>query len=248
MNIMNVMRDAITDVRTIAKGQGAGLRISARHADPHFALGTYEPALQDAIAANLKPGDVFYDIGANIGFFSLIAARRVGPSGQVYAFEPVPANAAAIERSAHLNGFAQIDVFGEAVGARSRRGELCLAHHIGGATLDSVGVPPDFRGRIEVDIVSIDEVRAPRGLRPANLVKIDVEGAELQALEGMTAMLREDRPLIIYEVDDETRAGMQQKLDAIAAFLQTFSYVSQSMPAAYLDTSWHVAHVVARPR
>ena len=235
------------DVRTIAAGRGANLKISARRADPQFVSGTYEPALQEAIVQNLSAGEVFYDIGANIGFFSLIAARRVGERGQVYCFEPVPTNAAAITRSAKLNGFEQIDVFCEAVAARSRSGELCLARHIGGATLDSAGVPPDFRGRISVDVVAIDEITAPRGLPAPNLVKVDVEGAELEVLQGMRMTLRADRPVVIYEVDDASEAGVKHKLEEIAAFMKVFDYTLTALPAAYPEIGWHVAHILARP-
>ena len=247
MQLVNALRNLVTDVRTIAAGQGANLRISARRADPQFALGTYESALQEAIVQNLRAGDVFYDIGANIGFFSLIAARQVGKRGQVYSFEPVPTNAAAITRSARLNGFEQIDVFCEAVAARSRTGELCLARHIGGATLDSAGVPPDLRGRISVDVVAIDEITGPRRLRAPNLVKVDVEGAELEVLQGMRTTLHDDRPVVIYEVDDAKEAGVKHKLEEIAAFMKGLDYSLTALPTAYPEMDWHVAHILARP-
>lgn len=247
MQLIDAVRDVFTDVRTIASGQGAGLRISARRADPNFARGTYEPALQDAIAANLAPGDVFYDIGANIGFFSLIAARRVGPGGHVYAFEPVPANVTSILRSVDLNRFAQIDVFGEAVGDATRPGQLLLAHHIGGATLDCVGAPPDLRGRIAIDVVAIDDIAGPRKLRPPQLVKVDVEGAEFEVLSGMTKTLRTHRPKVIYEVDDATRAGLERKADVIFTFLTGLDYTMTELPDAYPNADWHVVHFLAQP-
>lgn len=247
MQLMNAVREVITDVRTIAAGQGSGLKISARRADPNFARGTYEPALQDAIAANLAPGDVFYDIGANIGFFSLIAARRVGSSGHVYAFEPVPANVTAISRSVQLNGFSHVDVFGEAVGATSRTGELLLAHHIGGATIDSVDAPPDLRGRIAIEIVAMDDIMGPRQLRPPQLVKVDVEGAELAVLTGMRNALCGHRPKVVYEVDDATREGMERKAAEVAAFLTGLNYAVADLPAAYPNADWHVSHYLAQP-
>jgi FkbM family methyltransferase len=236
-----------SDARVIAKGEAAGLKLVAKSADPNFVRGTYEPPIQQAIAANLAPGDAFFDIGANIGFFSLIAARRVGPRGQVYAFEPVPRNAAAVAESARLSGFDTIRVFAEAAGATSGRGQLLLAHHIGGAALASAGAPPDMSGRLEVSIVAIDDAIAQRGLRPPSLVKIDVEGAEIDVLGGMTQTLRRHRPKLIYEVDDATREGLDRKARRIAEFLAAAGYALESLPASYDNRQWQVEHVFAQP-
>ncbi|RWP46009.1 MAG: FkbM family methyltransferase [Mesorhizobium sp.] len=235
------------DARVIAKGEAAGLKLVAKSADPNFVRGTYEPPIQQAIAANLAPGDAFFDIGANIGFFSLIAARRVGPRGQVYAFEPVPRNAAAVAESARLSGFDTIRVFAEAAGAISGRGQLLLAHHIGGAALASAGAPPDMSGRLEVSIVAIDDAIAQRGLRPPSLVKIDVEGAEIDVLAGMTETLRRHGPKVIYEVDDATREGLDRKARKIAELLTAAGYALKPLPASYGNGEWRVEHVLAQP-
>jgi FkbM family methyltransferase len=248
MQLLTRLRDALGQPRIVAAGEAAGLRLVANHADPNFARGTYERPLQSFIAEHLAEGDVFYDIGANIGFFSLIAARRVGPAGRVYAFEPVPENAAAISRSARLNGFDAVDVFNVAVGSNNGRTELMLARHIGGATLASVGPPPDLRGTIEVEIVTIDTLIAQRGLRPPTLVKVDVEGAELEALTGMVATVRTHRPTVLYEVDDANCAGLQRKAAGLAAFWDAAGYSVTSLPAAYQGIDWQVAHMVARPK
>lgn len=247
MRLISKLRDAIPVARVIAEGHAAGLKIAARRADPNFARGTYEQPLQDVVAAELGPGDVFYDIGANIGFFSLIAARRVGAQGHVYAFEPVPSNAAVIARHAELNGFATIEVFNKAVGAQTGRAELRLAHHIGGAVLASAGEPPDPRGRIAVDIVALDDFIKQRNLQPPKLVKIDVEGAELDVLRGMRQTLNADRPKVVYEIDDVSREGLERKAVKIAAFLAAVGYVLTPLPAAYPNDDWQVAHVLARP-
>ena len=110
MHLMAKLLDALSNSHIVAEGEAAGLKLVTRSGDQNFARGTYEQPVQDAVASNLLPGDVFYDVGANIGFFSLIAARCVDVSGRVYAFEPVPRNAAAIVRNAKLNGFNRIEV------------------------------------------------------------------------------------------------------------------------------------------
>lgn len=245
MRLVSRLLDAFSERRVVATGEAAGLTLVSRDADPEFGRGTYERPIQQAIASNLAPGDAFFDIGANIGFFSLIAARRVGTEGQVYAFEPVPRNAAAIRRTAQLNGFHAIRVFPEAVGATIGRAELLLARHIGGAALASAEAPPDMNGYLEVDVTTLDDAIARHGLRPPSLVKIDVEGAEIEVLRGMTETLRAHRPSIIYEIDDATREGLDRKARQIAALLTSAGYVLAALPPSYTEQSWHVQHLLA---
>ena len=247
MTLLARLLGAFSSSHVVANGFAAGLRLVARRADPTFAQGTYEPPIQDAIVSNLNAGDVFFDIGANIGFFSLIAARRVGEDGRVYAFEPVARNAAAIKRSVELNRLGMIEVFPEAVGSHSYRGELLLAHHIGGAALSSAGAPPDFSNRVPIDVVALDDIIGRRGLRPPSLVKIDVEGAEIDVLRGMPETLRVCRPTIIYEVDDETREGIDRKGRVIAEFLTAAGYMLEPLPPAYPEQGWQIVHVLSRP-
>ncbi len=236
-----------SDVRRIAAGEGAGLKIVPLEGDREIAEGSYEIPVQEALVANLAEGGVVYDIGANVGFFALLAARCVGPQGRVYAFEPVPRNAAAIERSARLNGFAGLEVLTLAAGAESGVAELNVARHIGGAVLASVGTPPDRRGAIAVEVVTIDDAIAARGLRPPSLVKVDVEGAELDVIRGMRATLAAHRPVLVCELDDATEAGLEDKTGALVALLAGLGYTVERLAPGYGDIAWQVAHFVARP-
>jgi FkbM family methyltransferase len=247
LNLTATLRNLFSGAQCIESGEAAGVRIIARGADPDFVRGAYERPLQQLIASSLKAGDVFYDVGANIGFFSMIAALRVGPAGHVYAFEPVPRNATAIERSARLNGFQTISVFAEAVGAASGRDDLLLARHVGGAVLRSVGAPPDMIGRISVATTTIDDAIGKRGLRPPSLVKIDVEGAEMDVLTGMADTLRAYRPPVIYELDDASHAGLEKKARTAASFFASIGYCLTELPASYVNRNWQVKHVLAGP-
>jgi FkbM family methyltransferase len=246
MSLLSRVLDTFS-THSIAAGEAAGLKLITRGTDPNFACGTYERPMQAAISSNLSLGDAFYDVGANVGFFSLIAARKVGPRGRVYAFEPVPGNASAIARGARINDLRNITVFAEAVGAATGRAELLLAHHIGGAVLASAGAPPDMSGRIQVDVVTLDDAIVGRRLRPPSLIKIDVEGAEIDVLRGMAETLRTHRPTIIYEIDDATRDGLNQKARVIGSLLTAAGYSLRPLPSSYPGERWHVEHVLARP-
>ncbi len=241
------LSNLFSDVREIAAGHGAGLKIIPLKGDREIALGTYEAPVQQALIENVERGGVVYDIGANIGYFTMLAARRVGPAGQVYAFEPVARNAAAIERSARLNGFDAVEVFERAVGAAGGIAELNLARHIGGAMLASVGAPPDRSGSVDVEVVALDEFVDALGLRPPSLVKIDVEGAELDVLRGMTGTLKAQAPVLIVELDDATAAGLETKARELAALLAGLGYGLASLAPSYPAAGWSVAHFLAEP-
>src|ERR1700682_1610114 len=86
----------------ILHGSGQGLQFNVAGSHSAFILGNHEPEVQKILATFLRPGRVYYDIGANVGFFAVIAARLVGPSGRVVCFEPLPANARQIEYNARL--------------------------------------------------------------------------------------------------------------------------------------------------
>ncbi|HEV3047165.1 MAG TPA: FkbM family methyltransferase [Solirubrobacteraceae bacterium] len=111
--------------RTIARGQGRGLRFDPAGTHPGYALGTSEPEIQELLAANVKPGSVVWDVGANVGFLTLIAARLVGPEGRVVAFEPLPSNCEAIRRNLALNEMGNVEVVG-----------VALSDEVGSAKLD----------------------------------------------------------------------------------------------------------------
>jgi len=191
----------------------------------------------------LGEGDVFYDVGANIGFFSLIAARCVGPSGYVHAFEPVKRNISALRRAIWRNQVSTIELSGVAVSSRSGVAGLSVARHIGGATLDGFGVPPDLRRRVAVRTIAIDDEIVKRGWRSPTLVKIDVEGAELAVLQGMTATLRRHRPQLLIEIDDATAAGLSRKMTSVRAFVAGHGYEISDLASSYQGPDWHVAHV-----
>lgn len=142
-------------------------------------LGIYEEEHQAALRRLVPEGSVVYDVGANVGFYTLALARLVGPSGKVYAFEPEARNVSMLRRHVELNGLGQVTIVQVAVSA--------------GAGL--VGFSGDReQGRMAqtesylVPTVSLDEFVA-RGYPIPAFVKMDVEGAETMVLEGAASIL-----------------------------------------------------------
>ncbi len=183
----------------VERGTGAGLRIRFPQ-NQDYITGMSELPVQNEIARGLRPGGVFYDVGANVGFFSLIAGRLVGAQGQVCAFEPNPPNAAAIRDNAGLNGMTNVRVFEVAAGQDTKTAELWRTDWDGGGVLSSSAVKPATTvDRIVVQVVSLDHFILAEHLPPPTFVKIDVEGAELEALHGLRESILRWRPVLLYD-------------------------------------------------
>jgi len=240
------LRLAFGMVAVIGSGPGKGLRFDAGPHTRRFADGGYERPVQDALASVVRPADVCLDVGANLGFFTLLLSRLAGPRGAVFAFEPVPANAAAIESNARLNRLENIEILTLALSGVDGRDELLLARHIGGAVLRSAGTPPDHVGGMDVETASLDTLVERGRIRPPDVVKIDVEGAEMDVLRGMQRALRRWAPTLVLELDDETAAACESKVAACSSFLQALGYRTQLLPGSYPDGRWFVRHLLAQ--
>lgn len=237
---------AFRRIAEIESGPGKGLRFDAGRGSKNFASGKYERPVQEALACLVKPGAACYDVGANLGFFSILLSRLAGPTGSIYAFEPVPDNAAMIERNARLNQLENIAVLRLALSCIDGRGELMLAQHVGGAVLKTAGTPPDLVGSMMVETASLDTLVERQQIRPPNVVKIDVEGAEMEVLKGMVRVLRRCAPTIVLELDDETVEECEKKVSLCRSFLHEFGYRTELLENSYPDGPWFVRHFVAR--
>ena len=115
--------------------------------------GTLEPPVQEALRRLIAPGAVFYDVGANVGFFTILGARLVGPAGRVVAFEPVPACARAVGRNIELNGFAHAEIREAAVGAAGGRARCSWSARRAGRTSPRPAATPTCATEIDVEVV-----------------------------------------------------------------------------------------------
>jgi FkbM family methyltransferase len=230
--------------RVVAHGQAAGLKIDPSGANAGYALGTTESRVQDVFAANIKPGAVVWDVGANIGFFSLIASRLVG-EGEVVAFEPLPVNLKALARNLELNAITNVRVVEVALGERSGTAELQLLDSQTWAKLDT-SADTAFQqeavasAHIEVGLSTLDAQLLE--LSPPDLVKIDIEGAEVAALRGAGTLLSKHRPTILCELHGTN--------DAVCELLESHSYELQVIETPELaprEAKWDV-HILAVPR
>jgi FkbM family methyltransferase len=196
-------------VLRVPQGYAGGLAFDLRwlpisHAHlGSIAGGNLESAVQEAMVRHLPPGGVFYDIGANLGFFSLLAAHLSGlQAGRVVAFEAAPDNAEAIRVNAALNHVPNVEVICAAVADRPGRGRLQIVDDQSWSKLVQFGEHPFTQRVIDVDCVAIDALVSSGCVPPPTVVKIDVEGAELEVLAGMRETIAAHRPAIICELHD----------------------------------------------
>ena len=204
---------------TVAAGglQGAKLLIELQMKKNYW-LGTYEPELQQAVHDWLRPGMVVYDVGANIGYISLLLARTVQttgtlrPAGQVFAFEPLPANLERMAANFELNPWANITCVAAAVVARP--GPVRFLAHASGAMGKAAGSAgrqnETYLAEITVDGITLDQFvyadRHPGDIgrpqaAPPQAIKMDIEGGEVLALKGMRRLLADRRrPLLLIEL------------------------------------------------
>lgn len=204
-------------------------------------LGLQEAEQSRCLTNLLRAGQIFFDVGANVGFYSLLGSRLVRGTGRVIAFEPMPRNLAFLYRHVRLNRAENVTILPLAC-ADACSTELFVAgenHALGrleGSKRESGEAPPQAPG-ILVATISLDAAAQKLGLRP-DVVKIDVEGAELRVLQGATDILSHVRPALFLSVHSE-----QLRQDCLAC-LGEFDYRVEPLNAPSLEGA---TEFLARP-
>jgi FkbM family methyltransferase len=207
-----VPRDALIWVQ-IQHGPSEGLwiRLNPRTGQD-VQKGIGEPQVQKALVDHLRPGMVFYDLGANIGFFSLMAARLVGPEGRVISFEADPEIAARLRENLVRNRFTHAHVEQKAVWSESAnvsfaRVDPSTSPDRGLGHVSPNGSAP---GTITVEAVSLDQYTASHP--PPDFLKCDVEGAEVAVFQGVSQLFAGKRPILLVETHSpENHRALLQK-------------------------------------
>lgn len=184
---------------TICGGELAGSNLWVDlSCEKYYWLGTHEERVQRLLARRVKPGFVVYDIGAHVGFFTLLFSRLVGTVGLVYAFEPLPENFDRLTANIKANSLSNIEA-----------SPLALSDEDGNATFvrDASSFkgclaqeePADAKSLVRVQAARIDTI-VSRGARPPDLLKIDVEGAEAAVIRGSVRTIEAYRPWMLVEI------------------------------------------------
>lgn len=188
----------------IAAGGNEGMQMFLDlKSEKDYWLGTYEPELQDVVLDLVNSGQTVYDIGANIGYFTLLFAKRVGSKGHVFAFEALPTNVDRLKNNIGINGFEDsVTVVHAAVQDRSGKSEFLIGPSTGmGKVAGSGGRSRvEYEESIHIDGIAIDDFIDVFGNPSPDIVKIDIEGGEILALPGMDKLLLGRRPILLVEL------------------------------------------------
>ena len=175
-------------VVSIRSGPLAGYQWKRSHRYVNgYWLGIYELQIQSCLVRELRRGHVFYDVGANAGFFTLLGSQCVGPAGKVFSFEPLPENAASVRSQLELNAITNATVVTAAVTDCAGKIEFCQGQDTSTAHIRQPDESRQTTETLTVDAVTLDEF--VRTAPAPDFIKMDIEGAELNALEGAKDLL-----------------------------------------------------------
>jgi FkbM family methyltransferase len=197
-------------VVTIRHGYAAGYRWRRYHRYVNgYWIGHYELRIQQALQRHVQSGETFFDIGANAGFFMIVAAKFVGPVGRCIAFDPSPENYASVVEQLALNRLTNCQAACTAIGPHD--GTAVFSSESPGASTGHLGDSMMGELQTKVTVTTLDTACEQFAL--PDFIKMDIEGAEVEALRGAQRLLSETRPSWLIELHGaECERGVRQIL------------------------------------
>jgi FkbM family methyltransferase len=237
----------LTEVRVAGGGLTGARLILDLQIEKDYWLGTYEMDLQRCVQDLIQRDMVVYDLGANIGYLSLLLGQLVGSRGMVMAFEPLPANQERLRANLALNPDIPVEMIPKAVSNKS--GEMPFIVHASddmGKLQGSLGRDEDYSRSIRVETITLDDFAYVEGHALPAVIKMDIEGGEALALAGMQHLLDDARPELLIELHGFEAASTVWKI------LQTADYNMHRLQKGYavvrdLDTLDWKSYVLGRP-
>ncbi|MEQ9001112.1 MAG: FkbM family methyltransferase [Coleofasciculus sp. B1-GNL1-01] len=182
----------------------------------------YEPVVFNAIHKYCSSGIVCYDIGANIGVWSLKLSELVGEEGRVYAFEPVSKNINLLKENIYFSGLNNIEILPVGLGSQQSTCKIYVPTDSGRAAL----APESINDRSEdIEIKCLDDIWESQGFPNVGFCKIDVEGSEPLVLKGGSKFFQEVRPIVCCEINPFKLKKMGQKQEDIFETFQSWNYI-----------------------
>ncbi len=204
--IRNALNDALPSGIHPVDISGGILRGKRMHLDlqseKDFWLGTYEISLIDNLRKITKRGNVAYDLGANIGYISLVMAELLGKEGKVFAFEALPENVERLRDNITVNELQELIFVIPKAAAESSSKSTFLVHQSGGMgkLAISKGRDESYQREIKISTISLDDFVYKQGNPAPQIIKIDIEGGEGAALAGMRRILENEKPKLLIEL------------------------------------------------
>jgi FkbM family methyltransferase len=230
---------ALMEILLLGRGvkrniSGSKVRLPVRFS--RYYAANYESQTLSFIKRSCKEGDTVFDLGAHLGLITVVMAQCVGPNGNVISFEPTPFTNGILRRTVRINGIQKlVEVRNEAV---SNASGVAAFHDTNNqaSNANSLVRGPQTHHSVEVATISLDDFAEQRNLRPA-VIKIDVEGAELDVLRGATRLLRRFRPALWLALHPDAIAASGARLQDIWDLLQDQEMVALSSGKP-VEESW----------
>lgn len=157
--------------------------------------GKWEEFEAELFEKSIKSGDTVIDIGAHIGYYTLIAAKKVGPKGKVYAFEPLPKNFQLLKRNIEINGYKNVVLINKAVSDKNSKSKLFLSNENNFGD-QRIYDPKENRKSVSIHTVTLDSFFRNRN-KKINVIKMDIQGSETKALTGASEVLIKNKSMRI---------------------------------------------------
>ena len=173
--------------------------------------GVFEPYTTEVIKQNISNGDLVMDIGANIGYFTLIMAKGIRENGKVFSFEPEPKNFELLKKNVEINNYSNVILEKKAIGNKTGIAKLYLADrknnifYSGMHRIFRSDLVSQISNPVSINIIKLDDyLQDLKFIKKIRLIKIDVEGAEFDVLKGMSKILDENKGIkIVMEFSSE---------------------------------------------
>jgi len=196
-----------------------------------FCFHYFEPEDAAVFRTLIKPNSIVFDVGANIGQYSLLAAKLMRETGQVYAFEPSLNVQPRLKRNIQLNGFAHIELVPDAVAASCGMMKFYPANEDGNQGVGSLMPAQDYRSTIrssdgvDVQVTSLDAFCEKRNVWHVDVLKIDVEGYDLEVLKGAVKLMQKNPDLVIMsEVEPINLEQLGETAESFYAFMKSCGF------------------------
>jgi len=225
-------------VHTIPLGFASGMKwVHRRHYGYAYLWGIHEYPLQKTLALFLKEGSVFYDLGANFGMFTLVGGKLVGSKGRVFCFEPHPTIAEVLLQNIKINELNNVHLIQKAASEKSGIASFIPQNNTMGHLVSSINeLPTQYKhasSSFQVPTVSLDDF-IQNNPQP-DVIKIDVEGAEINVLMGAQKLFTSKRqPVILIELHSQSVIGKAHEL------LSSYGYM-------FYDP-WHNLRPISKPK
>ena len=181
----------------------------------------YEKNETNFVKDSVNKGDIVIDIGANIGYYTLMFAKLVGDTGKIYSFEPDPRNFLILEKNIQINGYNNIILEKKAVSNKLGKSILYVNENSAGSSMHK---PNNVVNQIDVDLITLDNYFEVNSITP-DFIKIDIEGYELNALKGMESILQSsDKTKIMIEYNPLTKKELNSDPMNSLAFLSELGF------------------------